>query len=104
MLSSILELRTGAMTHSQAGVTALSRVYPALAAMERHDVVLSVHGEVTDADVDVFDRERVFVERELAAIVRDFPGLRVVLEHITTQEAVIFVSEAPATLAATITP
>ncbi|MEO9135446.1 MAG: dihydroorotase [Casimicrobiaceae bacterium] len=94
----------GATTNSQSGVTSLARAYPALAAMERHGVVLSVHGEVTDPDVDIFDRERVFVERELAAIVRDFPGLRIVLEHVTTQEAAAFVAAAPPTVAATITP
>ena len=94
----------GATTNSQSGVTALLRTYPTLAAMERAGVVLAIHGEVTDADVDVFDRERVFVERELAAIVRDFPGLRIVLEHVTTREGVAFVSEAPPNVAATITP
>ena len=94
----------GATTNSQAGVTALARAYPALAAMERENLALAVHGEVTDADVDVFDRERVFVERELAAIVRDFPGLRVVLEHATTRDGVDFVTAAPANVAATITP
>jgi dihydroorotase len=94
----------GATTNSQSGVTALARAYPALAAMEREGIVLSIHGEVTDADVDVFDRERVFVERELTAIVRDFPGLRVVLEHITTADAAAFVTAAPATVAATVTP
>ena len=94
----------GATTHSDAGVTALARVRAALAAMERHGVVLAIHGEVTDRDVDPFDRERVFVERELAAIVRDFPALRIVLEHVTTREAAAFVSDGPATIAATITP
>ena len=94
----------GATTHSEAGVTDLSRVRDTLAAMERHGVVLAIHGEVTDADVDVFDRERVFVERHLTAIVRDFPGLRIVLEHVTTQEAVAFVEAAHANVAATITP
>jgi len=94
----------GATTNSQSGVTALPLAYPALAAMERQGVVLAVHGEVTDPDVDVFDRERVFVERELTAIVRDFPGLRIVLEHATTQEGVAFVADAPANVAATITP
>ena len=94
----------GATTNSQSGVTALSRAYPALAAMERADLVLAVHGEVTDPGVDVFDRERVFVERDLAAIVRDFPALRVVLEHVTTREGVEFVASASAKVAATITP
>ena len=94
----------GATTHSDAGVTSLARVRGALAAMERHGVVLAIHGEVTDRDVDPFDRERVFVERELAAIVRDFPALRIVLEHVTTREAAAFVTDGPATIAATITP
>jgi len=94
----------GATTNSQSGVTALARAYPALAAMEREGLVLAIHGEVTDADVDVFDRERVFVERELSKIVRDFPGLRIVLEHVTTRDAVAFVTQAPQTVAATITP
>lgn len=94
----------GATTNSESGVTLLSRAYPALAAMERQDMVLAVHGEVTDPSVDVFDRERVFIDRELTAILRDFPGLRIVLEHITTREAAEFVGEAPGTVAATITP
>ncbi len=94
----------GATTNSDSGVTALERAYPALAAMERHGVVLSLHGEVTDADVDMFDRERVFVDRALDRIVRDFPSLRIVLEHITTREAAQFVAAAPATVAATVTP
>jgi dihydroorotase len=94
----------GATTNSQAGVTALAKTHGALAAMEREGVVLAIHGEVTDADVDVFDRERVFVERELARIVRDFPGLRIVLEHVTTREGAEFVAAAPDNVAATITP
>jgi len=94
----------GATTNSQSGVTALASTYQALAAMEREGVVLAIHGEVTDPEIDVFDRERVFVERELSAIVRDFPGLRVVLEHVTTREGVEFVVAAAANVAATITP
>jgi len=94
----------GATTNSDSGVTSLERAYHALAAMEKHGIVLSVHGEVTDPDVDVFDRERVFLERSLTRIVRDFPALKVVLEHITTSEAATFVRSAPATVAATITP
>jgi dihydroorotase len=94
----------GATTHSDAGVTSIERAYPALAAMERDELVLSVHGEVTDPDVDVFDREHVFVDRLLARIVRDFPALRVVLEHITTAEAAAFVAAAGPNVAATITP
>jgi dihydroorotase len=94
----------GATTHSEQGVSALSRVYPVLEAMEQEGIVLCVHGEVTDAGVDVFDRERVFVDRELSAIVRDFPALRIVVEHVTTREAVQFVNDAGANVAATITP
>ena len=94
----------GATTNSDSGVTDLARVYPVLAAMERHGVVLSLHGEVTDTGVDVFDRERVFVDTLLTRIVRDFPGLPVVLEHITTREAAAFVRESEAHIAATITP
>jgi dihydroorotase len=94
----------GATTNSDAGVTTLERAYPALAAMEKHGLVLSLHGEAIDGDIDIFDRERVFVERSLAAIVRDFPGLRIVLEHITTADAAAFVAAARPTVAATITP
>ena len=94
----------GATTNSDSGVTKLERAYRALAAMEKHGLVLSVHGEVVDPDIDVFDRERVFVERSLAAIVRDFPGLSVVVEHITTADAAAFVAAASSRVAATITP
>jgi dihydroorotase len=94
----------GATTNSDSGVTALERAYPALAAMERHGVVLSLHGEVTEPEVDLFDRERVFVDRLLGRIVRDFPALKIVLEHITTREAAQFVAAAPANVAATLTP
>jgi dihydroorotase len=94
----------GATTNSASGVTDLARAYPALAAMERCGLPLLVHGEVTDANVDVFDRERVFVERVLARIVHDFPALKLVVEHITTREAAQFVAAAPAHVGATITP
>jgi dihydroorotase len=94
----------GATTNSDAGVTSIARARPALAAREREGVVLSIHGEVTDPDVDVFDREHVFVDRLLTQIVRDFPGLRIVLEHITTAEAAAFVAAAGPNVAATITP
>jgi len=94
----------GATTNSDSGVTALDRVYPVLAAMERHGMVLSLHGEVTDPAIDVFDRERVFVDTLLTRIVRDFPGLRIVLEHITTREAAAFVRESAVHIGATITP
>lgn len=94
----------GATTNSDSGVTSIDRVYPVLAAMEKHGVVLCLHGEVTDPDVDMFDRERVFVDRLLGRIVRDFPSLRIVLEHVTTREAAHFVRDASAPIAATITP
>lgn len=93
----------GATTNSAAGVADLESLYPTLEAMEKHDLPLLVHGEVTDADIDIFDRERVFIERHLAPIVQRFPGMRVVLEHITTADAVAFVGESPANVAATIT-
>ncbi len=94
----------GATTNSDSGVTRLSRVFPALEAMQRHDLPLLIHGEVTDPAVDVFDREKVFVETVLAPqIVERFPELRVVLEHITTREAAQYVAAAPANVAATIT-
>lgn len=94
----------GATTNSDSGVTALDRAYPALEAMEKHGLPLLIHGEATASEVDVFDRERVFVEGSLARIVRDFPGLKVVLEHVTTREAAEFVAAAPAHIGATITP
>lgn len=94
----------GATTNAASGVADIRRVYPVLDAMQKHGVPLLMHGEVTDPDVDVFDRERVFVERELSALAHDFPALRMVLEHITTAEAAAFVRAAPAHLGATITP
>ncbi len=94
----------GATTNSDSGVTAIERAYPAIEAIEKHGLVLSLHGEVTDPDVDIYDRERAFVDGALARLVRDFPGLRIVLEHITTREAAQFVAEAPPRVAATVTP
>ncbi|MCA8974274.1 MAG: dihydroorotase [Planctomycetes bacterium] len=93
----------GATTNSENGVTALANIRAVLEAMQRHDLPLCVHGEVTDGEVDVFDRERTFLERELVPLVRDFPGLRVVVEHVTTAEAVDFVRAAGPRIAATIT-
>jgi dihydroorotase len=93
----------GATTHAGHGVREVSRVHPTLAAMEREGLPLLVHGEVTDPEVDVFDREAVFIERVLAPLIARFSGLKVVLEHITTREAVEFVRGGPATLAATLT-
>ena len=93
----------GATTNSENGVTDLARVYPVLAEMEKHDLPLLLHGEVTDRDIDVFDREAVFIERHLAPLARAFPKLRMVLEHVTTRQAVHFVEEAGPHVAATIT-
>lgn len=93
----------GATTNSDSGVTDLQKAYPAIAAMEEHGLPLLLHGEVTDPDVDVFDRESVFIERHLVRLLRDFPQLRIVLEHITTKGAAEFVASAPANVAATIT-
>ena len=93
----------GATTHSDAGVTDIARCARALEAMEKHGMPLLIHGEVTDPDVDIFDRERVFIERVLTPLARQHPGLKIVLEHITTREAAEFVSAAPPRIAATIT-
>jgi dihydroorotase len=93
----------GATTHSAAGVTRLERVYPALDAMQEVDLPLLVHAEVTDPQVDIFDRERAFIDRHLSRLLTDFPGLRVVFEHITTRDAAEFVHNGPPRLAATIT-
>jgi dihydroorotase len=94
----------GATTNSDSGVTDLSKVYRVLEAMQKHGVILCVHGEVTHHDVDVFDREARFVDTLLQQIVRDFPALKIVVEHITTSEAADFVRAAGANVAATITP
>ena len=93
----------GATTNSDAGVADLKSLYPTLAAMEEHGIPLLIHGEVTDHDIDIFDREKVFIDRHLAPIVEAFPKLKVVLEHITTKDAVEFITAAPGTIAATIT-
>lgn len=93
-----------ATTNSEFGVTDMGRVHPVLAKMETIGMPLLVHGEVSDADVDIFDREAVFIERVLAPILGDFPGLKVVLEHITTEDGAQFVRDAGPNVAATITP
>jgi dihydroorotase len=94
----------GATTNSESGVTDLERIYPVLAAMAEQGLPLLVHGEVTDAAVDIFDREARFIDERLGPIVAAFPRLRVVFEHVTTQEAVAFVRQGPDNLGATITP
>ena len=94
----------GATTNSDSGVADIKAIYLLLAAMEKHDIPLLIHGEVTDEHCDIFDRERVFIETHLSGIADNFPGLRIVVEHVTTTEAVQFVQAAGANIAATITP
>jgi dihydroorotase len=94
----------GATTNSSEGVTRLDRIDAVLSAMEARGMPLLLHGEVTDPGVDIFDRERVFVERVLAPMVNRWRGLRVVLEHVTTREGVEFVRTSPPRVAATVTP
>jgi dihydroorotase len=93
-----------ATTNSAAGVTSIERITPVIATLERIGMPLLIHGEVTSADIDIFDREAVFIERHLAPLLARHPGLKVVLEHITTSDAADFVRSGPANLAATITP
>jgi len=93
----------GATTNSEAGVTDLAKLTPVFEAMQESGLTLQVHGESTANDVDVFDREKVFIDKSLQRIRADFPGLRIVFEHITTREAVDFVRAGDANLAATIT-
>ena len=93
-----------ATTNSAHGVTDIRALRPVLETLQRIGMPLLIHGEVTDHEVDIFDREAVFVERTLAPLVRDFPALKIVLEHITTAEAADFVADAGVNIAATITP
>ncbi|MGI9275951.1 MAG: dihydroorotase [Endozoicomonas sp.] len=93
----------GATTNSDSGVTDLEKIYDTLEAMAECGLPLLVHGEVTDAEIDIFDREQVFIDRHLKPLVQRFPTLKVVMEHITTANAVEFVKESPANVAATIT-
>ena len=93
-----------ATTNSAHGVTDLRNIFPALETMQRIDMPLLVHGEVTDPDIDVFDREKVFIDRVFTKLVRDFPELRIVFEHITTAEAAEFVASSGPNIAATVTP
>ena len=93
----------GATTNSDAGVTDIRKTYRTLEAMQKAGVLLLVHGEVTSPDIDLFDREAVFIEQQLAPLRKDFPGLKIVMEHITTKEAAQYVAEADAHLGATIT-
>ena len=93
----------GATTNSDAGVTDLRNIYPTLEAMQKAGMPLLVHGEVTSADIDLFDREAVFIDQQLIPLRRDFPELKVVFEHITTKEAAEYVASSDAYTAATIT-
>jgi len=93
----------GATTNSDAGVTDIRRTYATLEAMQRHGLALLVHGEVTDPDVDVFDREAVFIDRVLRPLRTDFPELKIVFEHLTTRDGAQYVAESDAHTAATIT-
>jgi dihydroorotase len=94
----------GATTNSDSGVTDIKNIYPVLEVMQRIGMPFLVHGEVTDAHVDVFDREAEFIDRTMSQVVADFPELKVVFEHITTAEATDFVKEASDFVGATITP
>jgi dihydroorotase len=94
----------GATTNSDAGVTDLKRTYPALHALQRAGMPLLIHGEVTDPEVDIFDREAVFIDRVLIPLRSDLPELKVVLEHVTTREGVQYVQAAEGAIAATLTP
>ncbi len=93
----------GATTNSDSGVTDVEKIYPVLKVMQEEGILLLVHGEVTDSAIDIFDRERIFIENILSKVVADFPELKIVLEHITTKDAVDFVMSANDNVAATIT-
>ncbi len=93
----------GATTNSKDGVTSIESILPLLETMQKHNVVLSIHGEVTDPDIDIFDREAVFIDTILQPMTEKFPELHIVLEHITTREAVSFINGSSSKVAATIT-
>lgn len=94
----------GATTNSHSGVSSLSKLYPVLEVMAEQQMLLLVHGEVTDSHIDIFDREKVFIDQHLTQLINTIQGLKVVFEHITTADAVEFVKAAPDRVAATITP
>ena len=93
----------GATTNSDSGVTSLQKIYPVLEAMQKEGMHFLLHGEVTDSSIDIFDREKVFIDRHLKPLVTEFPELKMVLEHITTRDAAEFVADASGNVAATIT-
>ena len=94
---------SGATTNSESGVREIARCYPVLQAMEEQGFPLLVHAETTAPDIDVFDREAVFIDRQLTPVIQQFPGLRVVVEHVTTRNGVQFVHDASPLVGATIT-
>ncbi len=94
----------GATTNSNNGVSNIANIYPVLAKIQELDMVLLIHGEVVDKDIDIFDREKIFITKILSKIYQDFPNLRIVFEHITTKDAVDFVLETNNNIVATITP
>jgi dihydroorotase len=94
----------GATTNSAAGVTDIKKVYPVLSQMEKHGVILQIHGEITDPHSDIFDREALFIDRILIPLRKDFPELKIVFEHITTKSAAQYVAQTEGNIAATITP
>lgn len=94
----------GATTNSDAGVADIRNAHASFAALEKHDIPLLLHGEVTDSEYDIFDREKSFIDQHLSWLTREFPALRIVIEHLTTQDAVQFVEAAAPNVAATITP
>ncbi len=94
----------GATTNSGSGVTAIEKVYPILEAMAEQNLPLLVHGEVINIDIDIFDREAIFIEKILSPLIKDIPDLRIVFEHVTTKDAVDFVKQSSDRLVATITP
>lgn len=93
----------GATTNSDSGVSDVKKIYPVLEAMQECGMLLLIHGEVTDSEIDIFDREKTFIDRTLTPLVDDFPNLKIVLEHITTKDAVEFVENAGPNIGATIT-
>ncbi len=93
----------GATTNSDAGVSNIKNIYATLESMQETGIPLLIHGEVTDPDIDIFDREKIFIDRVLEPLIKDFPELKIVLEHITTRDAVSFIQESPAHIVATIT-
>jgi dihydroorotase len=93
----------GATTNSASGVTDVKHIYPVLEAMQKANMPFLLHGEVTDSAIDIFDREKAFLDRTFSQLVTEFPALKMVLEHITTSDSVEFVTQAPANIAATIT-